>query len=239
MPSRLSSLWRSAWALHRRAERALRTLRAEVCFKLRKAVPCDQAQGLCNEHKVCWSPRPWCGRRWTGDASQLNFDLRFPSYVHTSQHFTARPPHVPRGLHTASHAFADMSVDPVFGCCQCFPCRGCSLMSRWAPATTSATVPSPSTVTPGLPPCRASASLSPVLPSSITRARRQRRFAVPLGSEIDAEVFAPWPSSSLQRHLRIFQCVSGGVGIGRKERSKLHVSSLPCSLEGFQSLHSC
>ena len=144
------------------------------------------------------SRQAWCGRRWTGDASQLNFDLLFPSHVHTSQHFTARPRHVPSGLHTASHAFADMSVDPVFRGCPCFPCRGCSLMSRWAPATTSATVPSPSTVTPCLPPCHASASLSPVLPSSISRAHRQRRFAVPLGSEIVAEVFAPWPSTSLQ-----------------------------------------
>ena len=72
------------------------------------------------------SRQAWCGRRWTGDASQLNFDLLFPSHVHTSQHFTARPRHVPSGLHTASHAFSDMSVDPVFGCCPCFPCRGCS-----------------------------------------------------------------------------------------------------------------
>ena len=35
------------------------------------------------------------------------------------------------------------------------------------------------------------------------------------------------------RHLERFQFVSGGVGIGRKERSELHVPSLPCSLEGF------
>ena len=178
------------------------------------------------------SRQAWCGRRWTGDASQLNLDLRFPSHVHTSQHFTARPRHVPRGLHRASHAFADMSVDPVFWVLSVFPMpwmfthvalgSGHHIRNRafsihrdfWSPALSRIRLPL------SRPSFLHHTRTQAETVRGPSRVRSRRRGLRTLAIDVAA------------RHLKRFQFLSGGVGIGRKERSELHVPSLPCSFEG-------